>query len=155
MSIINQQNTAQAETVVGIPINKLKNFADHPFSVKDDEAMQQTVESIREYGVLVPAIARPLDDGTYELIKTVNDIPQKDSYTFTSPALTNGNAYRYIRYRVTATGSGDTGGGIVGKAYYTKSGKEMNIINCVNNGDIINVEIDGNDVIIDKESIEV
>ena len=64
MSIINQQNTAQAETVVSIPINKLKNFADHPFSVKDDEAMQQTVESIREYGVLVPAIARPLDDGT-------------------------------------------------------------------------------------------
>ena len=68
MSIINQQNTAQAETVVSIPINKLKDFADHPFSVKDDEAMQQTVESIREYGVLVPAIARPLDDGTYELI---------------------------------------------------------------------------------------
>ena len=68
MSIINQQNTPSSESIVSIPISKLKDFADHPFTVKDDEAMQQTVESIREYGVLVPAIARPLEDGTYELI---------------------------------------------------------------------------------------
>ena len=66
--IINEKNQSPSESVVNIPIDKLKNFADHPFSVKDDEAMQQTVESIREYGVLVPAIARPLEDGTYELI---------------------------------------------------------------------------------------
>ena len=65
---IKQNNTSPSETVVSIPISKLKDFADHPFSVKDDDAMQQTVESIREYGVLAPAIARPLDDGTYELI---------------------------------------------------------------------------------------
>ena len=68
MSIINQQNTPSSESIVSIPISKLKDFADHPFTVKDDEDMQQTVESIREYGVLVPAIARPLEDGTYELI---------------------------------------------------------------------------------------
>jgi len=65
---INEKNTSPTESVINIPINKLKDFADHPFSVRDDDAMQQTVESIREYGVLVPAIARPLDDGTYELI---------------------------------------------------------------------------------------
>ena len=65
---INEKNTSPTESVINIPIAKLKDFADHPFSVRDDEAMQQTVESIRENGVLVPAIARPLDDGTYELI---------------------------------------------------------------------------------------
>ena len=65
---INEKNASPTESVVNIPIDKLKDFADHPFSVRDDDAMQQTVESIREYGVLVPAIARPLDDGTFELI---------------------------------------------------------------------------------------
>jgi len=65
---INEKNTHPTESVVNIPIDKLKDFADHPFSVRDDDAMQQTVESIREYGVLVPAIARPLEDGTFELI---------------------------------------------------------------------------------------
>ena len=56
------------ESISNIELSKLKPFEDHPFSVRDDEAMQQTVESVREYGVLVPAIARPLEDGTYELI---------------------------------------------------------------------------------------
>ena len=65
---INEKNTSPTESVVNIPIDKLKDFTDHPFSVRDDDAMQQTVESIREYGVLVPAIARPLEDGTFELI---------------------------------------------------------------------------------------
>ena len=65
---INKNNTSTTETIVSIPIDKLKNFTDHPFSIRDDDAMQQTVESVREYGVLVPAIARPLEDGTFELI---------------------------------------------------------------------------------------
>lgn len=56
------------ESISNIELSKLKSFEDHPFSIRDDEAMQQTVESVREYGVLVPAIARPLEDGTYELI---------------------------------------------------------------------------------------
>ena len=64
----NSKETSNTESIINIPIDKLKDFADHPFSVRDDDAMQQTVESIREYGVLVPAIARPLEDGTYELI---------------------------------------------------------------------------------------
>lgn len=51
-----------------IPLGELHPFPDHPFGVRDDEAMEQTVESIREYGVLVPAIARPREDGGYEII---------------------------------------------------------------------------------------
>ena len=56
------------ETIKEIPLDELHPFPDHPFGVRDDEAMAQTVESIREYGVLVPAIARPREDGGYELI---------------------------------------------------------------------------------------
>lgn len=56
------------ETIKDIPLVDLHPFPDHPFGVRDDEAMKQTVESIREYGVLVPAIARPREDGSYELI---------------------------------------------------------------------------------------
>ena len=57
-----------AETIQDIPLAELHPFPDHPFGVRDDDTMQQTVESIREYGVLVPAIARPREDGGYELI---------------------------------------------------------------------------------------
>ena len=56
------------EVIESIELSKLRPFPNHPFAVRDDDAMQQTVDSIRQYGVLVPAIARPLDDGTYELI---------------------------------------------------------------------------------------
>lgn len=56
------------ETINDIPLEELHPFPNHPFGVRDDEAMKQTVESIREYGVLVPAIARPREAGGYELI---------------------------------------------------------------------------------------
>lgn len=56
------------ETITNIPLGELHPFPDHPFGVRDDEAMEQTVGSIREYGVLVPAIARPREEGGYELI---------------------------------------------------------------------------------------
>ena len=56
------------DTIKEIPLEELHPFPDHPFGVRDDEAMEQTVESIREYGVLVPAIARPREDGGYEII---------------------------------------------------------------------------------------
>ena len=55
------------EKVMDIPVSELFLFKNHPFKVLDDEAMRSTVESIREFGVLVPAIARPCDGG-YELI---------------------------------------------------------------------------------------
>lgn len=59
---------ATREKVVEIPLSELHPFRDHPFKVKDDEAMADTAESIRQYGVLVPAIARPDPNGGYELI---------------------------------------------------------------------------------------
>ena len=59
---------AQREKVQNIPLGELHPFKNHPFKVKDDAAMQDTVDSVREYGVLVPAIARPDPDGGYELI---------------------------------------------------------------------------------------
>ena len=59
---------AQLERVQKIPISELVPFTDHPFKVVDDEAMLRTTESIAQYGVLTPLIARPLEDGTYEII---------------------------------------------------------------------------------------
>lgn len=59
---------ARREKVQNIPLRELHPFRNHPFKVKDDAAMQDTAESVREYGVLVPAIARPDPDGGYELI---------------------------------------------------------------------------------------
>ena len=59
---------AQLERVQKIPISELVPFRDHPFKVVDDEAMLRTTESIAQYGVLTPLIARPLEDGTYEII---------------------------------------------------------------------------------------
>lgn len=56
------------EKVVDIPLSELHSFKNHPFKVKDDEAMMDTAESIRQHGVLVPAIARPDPEGGYELI---------------------------------------------------------------------------------------
>ena len=58
----------QREKVQNIPLEELHPFKNHPFKVKDDAAMQDTVDSVREYGVLVPAIARPDPNGGYELI---------------------------------------------------------------------------------------
>ena len=59
---------AQRERVQEIPLEQLKPFKNHPFKVRDDQRMLDTVDSIREYGVLVPAIARPDPEGGYELI---------------------------------------------------------------------------------------
>lgn len=56
------------EKVVDIPLAELHPFKDHPFKVKDDDAMMDTAESIKQYGVLVPAIARPDPEGGYELV---------------------------------------------------------------------------------------
>ena len=56
------------EHVREIPLTQLRPFKNHPFRVVDDERMIETAESVKEYGVLVPAIARPMPDGSYELI---------------------------------------------------------------------------------------
>lgn len=59
---------SQLERVQNIPVRELVPFKNHPFKVLDDEAMLRTTESIAEYGVLTPMIARPLDNGGYEII---------------------------------------------------------------------------------------
>ena len=59
---------AQRERVLEIPLSELHPFKNHPFKVKDDEAMLETADSIKQYGVLVPAIARPDPEGGYELV---------------------------------------------------------------------------------------
>lgn len=56
------------EKVIEIPLAELHPFKNHPFKVKDDDAMMETADSIRQYGVLVPAIARPSPEGGYEII---------------------------------------------------------------------------------------
>ena len=59
---------AAREKVMDIPLTELFPFDGHPFSVKDDDSMKETVESVKEYGVLSPAIARPREGGGYELV---------------------------------------------------------------------------------------
>lgn len=59
----------QRGRVVEIPLGKLQHFHDHPFQVRHDQALQDMADSIKEYGVLSPALARPLPDGSgYEVI---------------------------------------------------------------------------------------
>ncbi len=62
-----RQEAAQ-ERVREISLTELFPFKGHPFSVQEDERMTETVESIRQYGVLTPAIARPREDGGYEIL---------------------------------------------------------------------------------------
>ena len=62
------RETRAREQIQQIPLSELYPFKDHPFRVVDDDRMMETVESIKEYGVLVPAIARPLEEGGYEII---------------------------------------------------------------------------------------
>lgn len=59
---------AQEDRITLLPLSELHDFPNHPFKVRDDETMQETAESIRQYGVLVPAIVRPREDGGYEII---------------------------------------------------------------------------------------
>ena len=59
---------AKLEKIQEIPLSGLHPFRNHPFKVKDDEAMMETADSIKQYGVLVPAIARPDPEGGYELV---------------------------------------------------------------------------------------
>ena len=59
---------ATLERVQQIALSELHPFPDHPFSIRDDDSMKETVESVKEYGILTPAIARPRADGGYELL---------------------------------------------------------------------------------------
>ena len=59
---------AKLEKIRDIPLSELHPFKNHPFHVRDDEAMMETADSVRQYGVLVPAIARPDPNGGFELV---------------------------------------------------------------------------------------
>ena len=69
-SIFSTEETRQGgnQRIQQLPLSELVPFKDHPFRVLDDDRMKETVESIREYGVLVPIIVRPMDDGSYEIV---------------------------------------------------------------------------------------
>lgn len=62
------EQESSAEQIINAPLTDLHTFKDHPFRVEDDEKMEETTESIRQYGVLVPGIARPRAGGGYEII---------------------------------------------------------------------------------------
>ena len=62
------EKEAHQEVVIHIPLAELHPFPDHPFQVRDDDSMRETAESVKAYGVLVPALARPREEGGYELI---------------------------------------------------------------------------------------
>ena len=59
---------ASLEKIREIPLDQLVPFKDHPFKVIDDESMMDTVQSIREHGILLPLVARPIPDGKYEIV---------------------------------------------------------------------------------------
>lgn len=63
-----QRDDAQREKVIDIPLNEIHDFPDHPFRVVQDDAMNEMAESVKQFGVLVPAMVRPRADGGYELI---------------------------------------------------------------------------------------
>lgn len=56
------------EKIISIPIKELYDFPDHPFAVRDDDAMMEITESTKEYGILTPITVRPRDEGGYEII---------------------------------------------------------------------------------------
>ena len=63
-----ERDEEKLERVVEIPLDEISDFQNHPFKVKQDEAMMEMAESVRQYGVLVPALVRPKPDGGYEMV---------------------------------------------------------------------------------------
>ena len=63
-----ERDEAQRETVRDIPLEEISDFPNHPFKVRMDEKMMEMADSVKQYGVLVPALVRPKEDGGYEMI---------------------------------------------------------------------------------------
>ena len=63
-----QRDEAKRDSVKDIPISQISDFPEHPFKVKQDEAMLEMAESVRQYGVLVPGLVRQLEDGSYQMV---------------------------------------------------------------------------------------
>ena len=63
-----ERDEAKRETVMDIPLSEISDFPNHPFKVRMDESMTEMAESVKQYGVLVPALVRPKPDGCYEMV---------------------------------------------------------------------------------------
>lgn len=63
-----QRDEAKRDSVQDIPISQISDFPEHPFKVKQDEAMLEMAESVRQYGILVPGLVRQLEDGSYQMV---------------------------------------------------------------------------------------
>ena len=63
-----ERDEAKREYLMDIPIGEISDFPGHPFKVRDDEEMQELADSVKAHGVLVPALVRPLDDGSYQMV---------------------------------------------------------------------------------------
>ena len=63
-----ERDEAKRETVMDIPLLEISDFPNHPFKVRMDESMTEMAESVKQYGVLVPALVRPKPDGGYEMV---------------------------------------------------------------------------------------
>jgi ParB family transcriptional regulator, chromosome partitioning protein len=63
-----QRDEAKRDSVQDIPLAQISDFPEHPFKVKQDEAMMEMAESVRQYGVLVPGLVRQLEDGSYQMV---------------------------------------------------------------------------------------
>lgn len=77
-----ERDEASRESIMDIPLNEISDFPEHPFKVRMDENMMEMVESVKQYGVLVPALVRPKPDGGYEMIaghrrKTASELAGK------------------------------------------------------------------------------
>ena len=77
-----ERDEASRERIMDIPLHEISDFPDHPFKVRMDENMMEIVESVKQYGVLVPALVRPKPDGGYEMIaghrrKTASELAGK------------------------------------------------------------------------------
>lgn len=66
--LFGKEEPVSGEVVTSVPIDLLHPFKNHPFHVQDDEKMEETVESVKQYGILMPGIVRPYPDGGYEVV---------------------------------------------------------------------------------------
>ena len=63
-----ERDEAKRETVMDIPLKEISDFPNHPFKVRMDESMMEMTDSVKQYGVLVPALVRPKPNGGYEMV---------------------------------------------------------------------------------------
>lgn len=92
-----QRDEAKRDSVQDIPISQISDFPEHPFKVKQDEAMLEMAESVRQYGVLVPGLVRQLEDGSYQMVsghrrKLASELAGRDTIPYIVRDLTDDEA---------------------------------------------------------------